>query len=348
MSGKGESPEGVTAPAHEALAQLAEAFRLPAFGLVDIAARLMPRPVALATANFFGLLLTLSPSGWRTHTRMRRAFGDAASWNTTREYLTCPLRDHAVMARIAVGRENPELREIESRNGSALVQQQEQSFILAIGHYAREAVITVYLPQIIRRRLMAIMAPIDRSLRPKALRLRLQLTRMRQAVARVQKGEDAIVDAGAAGGAGQVLRHLRKPGTVVIISADVPWTHAPRADRFERPFAGRANQSFAIGAARLSRLSQRPIVTCVPFLDADGHIELDWGEPIAPPAKEDHDADKRVTSLILDRLEPAVGERPAQYVLPIGHERRWDSAQRRWLSPEELKPVPDALVQLAG
>lgn len=324
---------GVGSLAREVLVEIGEAVRFIDFALLDVAARVLPRAWALALADFIGLLFAVSPVGMRLRHRLRRAFPrETAVWRIAHAYLALPLRDHVVMLRIATGREDPETREIISRNAPTILQQAEQSFILATGHFAREAVITVFTPRATGHELMAVMAPIERALSPKALRLRVQLSRMRESVVRVRKGAAEIVDAGGPGGAGRVLRHLRKLGSLVIISADVPWTHAPRADRFERPFAGRAMQSFATGTARLARLSQRPVVTCVPFLDEAGCIVLDWGEPIAPPAKDDHDGDARVTSLILDRLEAAVGLRPAQYVIPIGHERCWDPDKRRWRS----------------
>jgi hypothetical protein len=347
--GKRRPLPGLGRLARESLVEIGEAVRLAEFALLDVSARLLPRALALAIADFMGLLFAVSPLGLRLYHRMRQAFPrDADSWRTTRKYLALPLRDHVVMLRIATGREDPTMREIVSRNAPAILQQPEQSFILATGHFAREAVITVFTPHATGHELMAVMAPVERTLSPKALRLRVQLSRMRESVMRVRKGAAEIVDAGAPGGAGRVLRHLRKPGSLVFNSPDVPWTHAPRSDRFERPFAGRAMQSFATGTARLSRLSRRPIVTCVPFLDDAGRVVLDWGEPIAPPPKDDLDADARVTSLILDRLEVAVGLRPAQYVIPIGHERCWDPDRKCWMNRGESRVASQRAVPGPG
>ena len=66
---------------------------------------------------------------------------------------------------------------------------------------------------------------------------------------------------------------------------------------------------------------------------------LEWRGPITPTARRpnpgtrgtDHTvADIRVMDRILDELERMIGRRPAQYVLPIGRERRWNADTEQW------------------
>jgi hypothetical protein len=95
---------------------------------------------------------------------------------------------------------------------------------------------------------------------------------------------------------------------------------------------------FALGTARLSRLSQRPIVVCVPFLDEAGRTVLEWSLPIPAPARDDDGADARITNDILDILERAIGLRPGQYVLAIGEQRRWSETAKCWVDLAE-RPI---------
>jgi hypothetical protein len=50
---------------------------------------------------------------------------------------------------------------------------------------------------------------------------------------------------------------------------------------------------------------------------------------------------------ILDELERMIGRRPAQYVLPIGRERRWNPDTEGWESPvsdgDAVAPAASAL-----
>jgi lauroyl/myristoyl acyltransferase len=119
----------------------------------------------------------------------------------------------------------------------------------------------------------------------------------------------------------------------VIIATDAAW-HGDKTGAHTRPFAAFAAQSFALGTARLARLSQRPIVACVPFFDGDRRVVMEWSPVIAPPAREDAAADARVTDEILDWIERRIGERPGQYVLSFGQDRRWSAVAQCWVGDE--------------
>jgi lauroyl/myristoyl acyltransferase len=240
-----------------------------------------------------------------------------------------------ILSRIVAGREDMKGWVIESRNAPAALTDPSQSFIVATGHFSREAMAAVYLRSTVPQKLGVVVAPIDRhSLRPRALRIRLQLGEMTNAIRVLREGDVDVGDVGEPGFALHMIRSLIAPGYAVAISTDVPW-HKPTHGGLDRPFAGLAKQHFALGTARLARLSQRPIVPCVPYLDGDKRVIIEWGDVISPPAKRDAEGDARVTDLVLDFLERGVGRRPDQYVLDIGHDRSWDPSADRWSSSAE-------------
>ena len=98
---------------------------------------------------------------------------------------------------------------------------------------------------------------------------------------------------------------------------------------YERPFVGKRKCVFSTGAALLARLTQCPIITCVPLLEKDGTVVLEWGEPIRI-AGNDAANDVDVMNELFDTIEIAAGERPTQYAFEIGGDRRWNPLIRRW------------------
>lgn len=326
--------------------QLEEVFRAAVFVLLRFAAAHLPRRWALALAHLAGFVLAASPTVGRGMLReMRAAFASPQSFQLSRAWLRRPFVDYVVFQRILAGREDVSQWRIEERCPEAtraLRQDPDQSLIVATGHFARHAEIVAYFSQIVPKRLAAVVAQLDRRSRtPKAVRLRLQLGQMMDIIKFVRRGDVDLVEVGEPGVAKRLMRHLKSSGTLIIIAVDVPWPK-DRPGSHERDFAGSVAQSFATGAARLSRLAQCPIVTCVPFLEQDGRIVLEWGSPLAPAPPDDAAADARVTDMLLDTIERAVGQRPAQYVLRIGGERRWDPVAERWTmaAPSETAASP--------
>ena len=324
--------------------QLEEALLLILFVLLRPAATLLPRRWALALADLAGLLLAASPTiGRGTRRQMRAAFGSQQPFQLSRAWLRRPFVDYVVLQRLLAGREDVSQWRVEERfveATHALQQDPRQSLIVATGHFARQAMLAVYLSELIPRKLAAVVAGLDRrSLAPKALRLRLQLGQMLDTLRFARRGDVELIDVGPSGTTTRLLRHLEHPGAAVVIAADAPWPR-DRPGNHQRAFAGRAHQTFAMGTARLSRLAQCPIVICVPILEEDERIVLEWGPPIAPSPMDDAEADARVTDMLLDEIERAIGRRPEQYVLPIGGERRWDPVAERWTAA--LPPEPDS------
>lgn len=318
---------GIRALSHD----VDELLNFIAFSSLDLASAVLPRSWALSLADAIGILAALSPVGRRAATRMGAMFGATKAVAIARERLTRPFRDHVIMARIANEREGAGNWRIESLNEPALLRDPNATFIVAAGHLARESSIAAYLPTVVPHKLAAVMAPVHKhGSGMRGLRLNVQFGRMADALKRVRNGDVEIVEVGQPRIVQRLVTHLKQTGACVFIAADAPWPSAKGG--VARPFAGRALQNYALGTARLARMSQRPIISCVPVLE-EGRIVLHWGAPIAPPASDDQSADTRITHALLDELERAIGRHPGQYVLSIGHERRWDGEHERWLAP---------------
>jgi lauroyl/myristoyl acyltransferase len=84
-------------------------------------------------------------------------------------------------------------------------------------------------------------------------------------------------------------------------------------------------RSFSMGAARLAKLCKCPIVSCVCWREDDGTIIFQWGSPILSVGNEIDTMNQ-----LIDAVEEAIAARPTQYVLEVGHERRWNPELGRW------------------
>jgi lauroyl/myristoyl acyltransferase len=322
-----------------ALAHLSDAGRVLAF-IALRGASYLPRGWALAASDAIGWLYFISPLGSRVRQSMSNAFPLARHSDLAREWITRPFRDYLSMRRLAIGRDDAAKISVISRGEPKLLREPGQSMIIALGHFSREASIGLYKAGVAPKKLLATIAAPDRSPSPRAIRIRMQLSAISAGIKRARNDDVEIVAFDGPGAITRIAKHLKRPDTAVTISADAVLTERWK-DGCERPFAGHSRESFAVGTARLCRLSQRPIIVCVPFLDEAGRTVLEWSEPIPPPARDDETADLRITNAVLDLLERAVGLRPGQYVLSIGDERRWDSASQCWLDRQGKSAFAD-------
>lgn len=323
-----------------ALAQGVELIRVALFTLVYLASRFLPKTLALGLAGFAGLVMAASPIGAKARRTARALFPDAdSSDQIAAEWLERPFRDYVTVARLAEGRESGDDLVVESRGAPAILNAPGESFILAFGHFSRHASAALYRKQTTDKTLVTVIAPLEQKTSfMRALRVRFQLGEMGRCMRKLRGDALEMIEVRGANVAMQALRRLKRPDKVLVMSVDAPWTE-DRSAGFERPFAGYARQYFALGTAKLARLSQRPIVFCVPFLDSDNRIILQWHDPIYPTDSADAESDMRVTSQLLTSIEQAIGERPGQYAIAIGEDRVWDSAERRWKFPEEPAPT---------
>lgn len=330
--------------AHHALTQSQEVLRAALLIVLGAGARHLPRSMAYGLYDGVRSMLALSPLGVRARQVMRATFPaqSAEIGPLTEDWLGRPFRDHVNAVRITSGREDMRDWTVTMRGAPDLLREPEQSFIIATGHFSREAMGVLYAPWLVPFRLATVVAPMVQAKTPRAFRVRQQMRELRKGIELVRDGDVDIADVAGNGFLMRLLRHLRAPGGVVVIAADAAW-HGDKEGGHTRPFAAYASQSFHLGTARLARLSQRPIVTCVPFLDHDRRVIVEWSPVIMPPARDDAEADVRITNEILDWLERRIGERPDQYVLSFGKDRRWSPTAKCWIGAES-EPKPAAPV----
>src|SRR5262249_55586447 len=88
-------------------------------------------------------------------------------------WLGRPFRDHVNAARVVAGLEHGDEWTVEMRGAPAFLDDQSQSFIMATGHFSREAMSCIYMPWIVRRRLATVIAPMTKAKTPRGLRVRL-------------------------------------------------------------------------------------------------------------------------------------------------------------------------------
>ena len=302
------------------------------------AANVLPRQSALAIAGWCGaIMLNVPTSGRSALSTMRRAFGmaDADAKRAAREYLAQPFYSFVVFHRVLRRRESPNDWAVEERNNEEVTQLREsgQSFIVATGHFRRESYLALFLTRICPGSIVNIAVPVAaRSLRPENIRNRVhfgQILRVIQHTRRGLKfayvGDPSILE---------IAQRLGRPGCQTIVAVDAFWKKTGRSF-LERPFAGMRARAFSTGSAVFSRFAQCPIVPCSSYVKSNGDVVIEWGSIIAPPCREDKDADIKTTNVMLDFLENAVGRRPTQYVLYIGDERRFDPVLGAWKDLDE-------------
>lgn len=312
-------------------AHVSDMLRVVALLSLGLAAHL-PRRWAFGAADAIGNLYLMSPVGARARAAMAAAFPERDAKIVAREWVSRTGRDYLAMRRVLIGRDNVADMAVRSLNEPALLREPGQSVIIALGHFSREANIGLYKTGVIPKRVAATIAPIERHRwRPRGLRIEMQITAIMEGIKAARGGDVEVIPFDGPSALMRLVKHLRRPDTAVTISTDAV-IEGGRERGHDRGFAGHRKQSFALGTARLARLSQRPILACVPYLDEHGGFAIEWAEPIAAPARDDEDADAKVTDAILDFLERAIGRRPGQYVLSVGHARHWDESGQRWIA----------------
>ena len=307
-------------------------------GILKPLATLLPFSGALAVARFIGRLAVVTPGyGRRQVLRMRHAFGRDTSPNKlkhlTAERIARPLCDSVVLRRALCGRMEFKTWRVEQRTVRCVdeLRSSNESFIVATGHFARQAFLALYGPEVLPQRTTSLSLPRTAlGLHPRTWWLSYHYGQMMDCM-RALWPELEILYAGKFGTYRRLLEKLGEARNAVVIYADTP--RAQRlADSYTRPFAGMEARSFATGTARLSRMSQRPIAVCIPYLTDERTVVLDWTRVIRPSSVRSKDTDRSVTDTILDDIEKAIGRRPAQYVIECLGNRRWDARAERWVA----------------
>lgn len=295
------------------------------------AAYLLPRSWALAAAKVLSLSLFVFPApGITVYRSMRCLFGDnpIRSFQFAWGWIARPFLDFVILSRVLYGREDVFKWKIVEKNAEEVAHLREsgQSFIVATAHFERAALLAMACPRVTPGNLIQVGHAAPRQLnRPYDLRLRIQYGTLLTTLSTAWRRpfEFAFTNTGQSA-ARSLYERLSKPGSIVNIHLDAAWPPSATGS-FCRPFAGVKSRNFSTGAAQLAKLCKCPIVSCVYWREDDGTVFLQWGSPIL---RVDDEVD--TMNRLIDTLEVAVGERPTQYVLDIGQERRWNAALRRW------------------
>lgn len=272
---------------------------------------------------------------------------DAGARRNAIESLAQPFYAFVIFHRVSRGREHPANWVVEERNNEHIVKLREsgRSFIVATGHFTREAVLSLYLPQICPGSIEHVTVAVPASsLRPHDIRERVYFGQLLR-VLQYSSPDVKLVYVG--DGARKLIKHLAKPGCQVAMAVDAFW-HSSGSSAHTRPFAGMRDRSFSTGAAIVSRLAQCPVASLASYVAMDGTIILEWGPVIEPPQRNDESADVQNTNAVLDFLETAIGRWPTQYVLYIGEERRWNPALERWQDSDIAAPNHCAAPQISA
>ncbi len=311
-----------------------ETFRLLSMKLVLApAAYLLPRSWALAIADMMALFLATSPKpGVEVYWQMRRAFekNRLESFSLSWGWFARPFRDFVVLKRLLYKREYLSDWTVIETNAEAVksIKESGEPYVLAVGHFARQANVMINSASVNPGHPIYPAHDVPgRNWPISNARMRAQLGTFR-AVDYLRNDLRFVFLQDDPHPARTLNALLSERGNFVGIAIDAPWEGGRRGS-FQRPFAGLGNRAFATGVARMARMAQCPIVSCICGLDSHGNIILEWGDPIRIlPHEEEREIS--VTNELLDRLEKAIGERPTQYVLDVGGDRRWNSSTKQW------------------
>ena len=306
------------------------------------AADVLPRRWALFVADAAGFLDAALPS--TTSTIGLREAGASTGTRGWRRYAAAgrrlggSRRDLVMMRRLRRHREHPrdwKIVEVNPERIHALMESRG-SCVLVTGHFHHAAELAVgngLFPPIAGKGMTA-PTPGGR-LSPQIMRERLQ-NRLLYGLGPMLEGapgKQTFPPVGDPEMMPAILKDLSGPGGCVRVFIDAIWDK-PRAHR--RPFAGIGERGFALGAARIARLAQCPIILEVCVYQPDGAVRVEWGPYIEPLPIDDDAADVAVMDQLLDALEIAVGRYSKQYLHPIGSERTWNAETDCW----EAHPAP--------
>lgn len=296
------------------------------------AARVLPRRIAVALAQVLAAPLVLLPSpGLEVYKEMRRAYGVSRgrALALTHGWLGRPLRDYVILMRAQSGRDDLANLPVVERNAQGVRELRESgaSYIIATGHFAREAYLPLLSPHIVPgSRIQVSKAPPPQTQSVADRRLAAQFGLLLDVVCTPLGRESEVIYIDTEDFAVRKLyQALREPGTVVNMHIDAPWSRQG-VGSFERPFAAGVSRTFATGAAELAQLAGCPIVGVVYYVGDDGIPVLEWGDPI--PVVDDV---RGVLNRLIDPLEVAVGTRPTQYILDNWGDRTWSATEARWV-----------------
>jgi lauroyl/myristoyl acyltransferase len=205
------------------------------------------------------------------------------------------------------------------------------SFLLAQSHFERaSAGAAVFFPETFDGRdIAAVAVKLPRWIPlPHLWRASLQLRQVLRACRAVRPEGFEIVYLG--GAVKKLMGRLHTERLVVSINIDAHWAR-DRSSSLERPFCGWLRRTFSTGAAKLARVGEVPLLMALPVMGSDNRcVRMRIFGPFKSQAATAEQQDLEVTNAMLDVVEHEVGQRPCDYVLEIGAERRWDAESQSW------------------
>jgi hypothetical protein len=203
--------------------------------------------------------------------------------------------------------------------------------MLAMAHFERnDAAASMFRPQVFHGRpyyVLAFKLP-NYVFLPHLWRMGLQLRQLLRATRRARPDGLEFVYLG--GATNPLVEKLRTQRAIVSVNIDARWPRG-RVSSLTRPFAGAAQRTFSTGSAKLARLGGAPLLLGIPVMSDDGRaVRLRLFGPFRSNSASEDQQDIDVTQQVLDVIEREVGERPCEYLLDIGGDRRGDARARTW------------------
>lgn len=122
----------------------------------------------------------------------------------------------------------------------------------------------------------------------------------------------------------QLVRAVREPGFLCLITLDRPWNAARSA---RQPFAGWAEFAIGTNAARLADIGNAGITLALPSPKGKREFDVALSEVYLP---EEFSGPAELTNFLAKKLERHIGLHPSEYLLSTGTDRRWNHADQIW------------------
>jgi lauroyl/myristoyl acyltransferase len=299
------------------------------------AAFVFPEPVIWGLAYACAVVIVLQSAGRCMAQEYRTAFGVSR-----RAALRMAIRAHAsrfhefaFQQKIILGWLDPFKTpvHIEASDEARAILAGPGSFMIALAHFERTtAVAAIFHPKVFDQRpvyAVAFKLP-NLVFLPHLWRMSLQLRQLLRATRRARPAGLEFVYLG--GATAKLIDTLRTGRAMATVNIDAHWPRG-RSSSLTRPFAGAMHRTFSTGSAKLARLAGAPLLLAIPVMSEDhSAVRMRLFGPFRSSAVSADQQDVEITQQMLDAVEREVGERPCEYVLDIGGDRRWDPDTQSW------------------
>ena len=301
-------------------------------------ADVLPGRGVLGFANALARLdLSCTKRGRSAVSEARLIFGleGAGARGLAHQWLGIPYKDLVMFRRVARGRDRAEEWTLEQVNGEAVnaLVDAGKPILVAGGHfeYSSMLALTRLHPELDAG---VVMNPIEPFKLDGAVLLRRLINgTMRDLFVRLRPNSSIErIHVGEVGVQTRLLEVLSRPNGVGFIMVDTWW---PKPNAYYRPFAGELRRPLAVGAARLARLAQCPVVVFAAERTGPKAVRLHYSDLIYPGQPGEAVGDRAMLDQMIDRLEVYLGRFRGQYPDFVGWERRWDSSTERWIPLDE-------------